>query len=123
MIYADTDFFLALLKSEDWLKDKAVQIYKNYKGQLWTSGWTVVELLLIIERFEIDPERLIADIFSLVSIKDADKEKLSYAAHLMKKYNMSTFDALHAASCGSDKIISSDSIFDKIGLERINLEK
>ncbi len=32
MIYADTDFFIALLKPTDWLKDKAKKALEKYKG-------------------------------------------------------------------------------------------
>lgn len=121
MPYADSDFFLALLKKDDWLKEKAIDIYRKHKGNIWTSEWAVVELLLIVNRFEIDPERLVADIFGLASISGASKEKLAAAAHLMKKYRMNTFDALHAVTCKGDSIISSDKVFDEIAIERINL--
>ena len=123
MPYADTDFFLALLKKEDWLKENAITIYTEYKNKIWTSAWTVVELLLISEKFQIDPERLVTDMFEMVTIATSEKDKFFTAAHLMKEYDLKTFDALHAASCGSDKIISSDSVFDKLRMERIKLEK
>ncbi|AHL23834.1 hypothetical protein BD01_2246 [Thermococcus nautili] len=29
MVYADTDFFLALLKPNDWLKENARKLYKK----------------------------------------------------------------------------------------------
>jgi len=36
MIYADTDFFLALLKEADWLQRRAKRVYEKYKGQITT---------------------------------------------------------------------------------------
>jgi hypothetical protein len=40
----------------------------------------------------------------------------------MKEKGMNVFDALHAVTCGDNMIISSDSIFDMVGLGRISLE-
>ena len=122
MPYADADFFLAILKPEDWLKEKALLLYHKYKGSIWTSDWTVIEILLIIKKFGIDPERLAIDIFSISKVEGVERDIIISIAHLMKTYNLGVFDALHAVSCGHNKIISSDSVFDKIGLERIKLE-
>ena len=36
MIYADTDFFLALLKPDDWLKEAAMRLCKQHRGELST---------------------------------------------------------------------------------------
>ena len=119
--YADTDFFLALLKSDDWLKESATRIYRRHRESIWTSGWAIAELLLVAEEFKMDPERLVADIFEIAAVRDANKETLKGAAHLMKRHGMSTFDALHAASCGDDVIVSSDSVYDALGLPRIKL--
>ncbi|MEZ0319946.1 MAG: PIN domain-containing protein [Pyrobaculum sp.] len=44
MIYADTDFFLALLKEGDRLHNKALEILEKYKGRITTSVITFVEL-------------------------------------------------------------------------------
>jgi len=51
------------------------------------------------------------------------REDALTVAYFMNNYNFNVFDALHAVSCGSDEIISSGSIFDSIGIERIPLEK
>lgn len=123
MPYADSNFFLALLKKDDWLKGKAEKLLNEHRGDIWTSQWTVVELLLIAERFGIDTERLVADIFEMASVKDANSEDMVAVAHLMKKYKVNVFDSLHAVFCRNDKIISSDAIFDSLGLERIKLER
>ncbi len=47
MIYADTDFFLALLKPKDWLKQGAERLLVEHKGELVTSPVTLTELLLL----------------------------------------------------------------------------
>ncbi|MEW5955727.1 MAG: pilus assembly protein, partial [Candidatus Micrarchaeota archaeon] len=59
MPYADTDFFIALLKESDWLKTSAGKSYSEYKDDLWTSVATVIELMLLAKRLGIDAEQLI----------------------------------------------------------------
>ena len=45
------------------------------------------------------------------------------AAHYMKAKNVNVFDAIHAGYCIRSTIISSDKVFDRLGLKRIALEK
>lgn len=123
MIYVDTDFVLALLKESDWLKSKAQKLYDKYKDELFTSGITIVEVLLLAKRFDIDPEVLLVSLFQIIpTIKGLEKNTALLAAHYMKE-GVNVFDALHASSCGSCDIISSDSVYDKIGLRRIDLRE
>lgn len=122
MPYADSDFFLAILKKDDWLKEKAEKILKENRDKIWTSDWTVVELLMLAKEYGLDEEKLVFSMSTLSEI-DGDINKLLSAAHLMKEKGLTTFDALHASSVGDDFIISSDSVYDKIGLKRIKLEK
>ncbi len=120
MPYADTDFFLALIKENDWLSERAEKILRTYKNEIWTSSWTLVELLMLSKEFGLNPENITISIKNLAKI-EGDINGIISAAHLMKEKNMKTFDALHAMSCGKDRIISSDSVFDKIGMDRIHL--
>jgi len=122
-MYADTDFFLALLKKSDWLKNKAEDIYNKHKKEIWTSPITLIELLLLAERYSLDPEKLLVDVLQLVKFKGGDPNTFLLAAHKMKEDKLNVFDALHVAFCGKDKIISSDKKYDKIGLERVKLEE
>lgn len=122
-MYADTDFFLALMKDKDWLKKRAKELYNANKDQLFTSGITLVELLLLASKYELDPERVITDCIQLVEdIKGLQPKKALLAAHYMKEKNLSVFDALHG-TYAEDKIISSDEMYEKIGLTRIKLEE
>ena len=123
MIYADTDFFAALLKDDDWLKDRARTLYQKYKGQIWTSPITLIELLLLADEFKLDPERLLVDAVSIAKLRGGDPHVFLLAAHHMKEKKSRAFDSLHAAFCGDDRIISSDKVFDKLGLRRIRLER
>ena len=122
MPYADSDFFLALIKESDWLSKKAEKILREYKNNIWTSQWTLVEILMISEEYNLDPEIIVNSINQIAKI-EGGAERILAAAHLMKESSMTVFDALHAVSCRRDKIRSSDSIFDDIGLERIRLEE
>lgn len=57
MIYADTDFFIALVKDEDWLQDRAATIAVENEGEIYTSRATLLELLMISERFRMKDVR------------------------------------------------------------------
>ncbi len=49
-MYAETDFLLALIKDEDWLGDAAESVYHEHQDELWTSRFTLVELLMVAYR-------------------------------------------------------------------------
>lgn len=55
MIYADTDFFLALLKENDWLQTSAKKLLAKHKGSIWTSPVTLIELMLLAVKCDLDP--------------------------------------------------------------------
>ena len=124
MPYADTDFFLALIKERDWLQSSAGKLYKKYRGQLWTSITTIIEVLLLAARLKLDPERLVLNLSRIAQLRGVDLQVALLAAHFMKQDGLGTFDALHGAFCFAerDEIISSDKVFDRIGLTRIPLE-
>jgi predicted nucleic acid-binding protein len=121
MLYVDTDFVVALLKRTDWLKERARRLLQKHRGELWTSGYTIVELFLIAEEFGLDPQQLVIDVFELVEVRNAELNMFLIAAGYIKE-GAGVFDSLHAAFCGKDKIISSDKVFDRLGLERVKLE-
>lgn len=122
MIYADTDFFLALIKDKDWLKSRARDCLQRYRGKLWTSVVTAVELALLSERFALDPERIMMDVSLIAEPSGITGKQMILAAHYMKEYKLTTFDAFHAALCGTDQMLSSDNAYDRIGMKRIPLE-
>ncbi len=118
MIYADTDFFLALIKPSDWLKDRAQEIFEANKG-ITTSEVTFIELALLAKRFNLDPVKITASVMAICGIEETVYLK---AATYIREYGIGVFDAFHAAHC-KGKIISSDSAYDKLGIERIKIEK
>jgi len=119
MIYADTDLFIALLKPSDWLKEGARRVAAKYKGQITTSEVTFIELMLLAERYRLDPVGITASVMALCGIEDT---YLLRAAKYVKDHGIGIFDALHAAHCGG-RIISSDLVYEKLGIERIKIEK
>lgn len=124
-MYADTDFFLALLKQDDWLAENAEKVYKRHKDELWTSSITLLELILIAYREKKDPRDLIEKAYGLMEVRNPELgiEGHLGICYLLTKYDMTPFDAYHAIYCGKDTIASSDKVYDKIGLKREKLEK
>ncbi len=119
MIYADTDFFLALLKPRNWLKEKAKKLLEKYKDQITTSEATFIELMLLAKRYNLNPVKITASVMAICNIKDDTPLK---AAIYIRDHNIGVFDAFHAAHC-TNTIISSDQVFEKLGIKRIKLEE
>ena len=124
-MYAETDFFLALLKEGDWLKRNAERIYEKHKDEIWTSTHTLMELILLAYRDGKDPLEMVEGASNLVEVREPKIGVNGYlsACYVMKKYGVTPFDALHAIYCDGDEIISSDKKYDEIGLKRVKLEE
>lgn len=118
-MYADSDFWVALLKDDDWLADQAVELLEEYRGDLEVSLTTFVELFLIEERYSFDRETAVTSILELATY-DGEEDPL-YQASAYVDDGLNTFDAFHAA-LADDGIISSDQAFDRIDVERVELE-
>jgi len=118
MIYADTDFFLALLKPSDCLKNRAESIYSEMKHNIRTSEVTFIELLLLAKRFELPAITMIAAAMKISNYKDTTP----LIAAKYTEEGVGVFDAFHTAHC-KERIISSDHIYDSLGLERVKLEE
>ena len=122
-MFADTDFILALIKDSDWLKKNAIKILKNNKDRITTSISVMIELAIVCNRLKINVLNAFTNVLELVDVSEEIYSICMQAAVYIEKYNLTVFDAFHAAFCGSDKIISSDSAYDIMGLERIRLDK
>lgn len=83
----------------------------------------MIELALVCKKFKISVLDAFANILEIVRVDEDAYSICLQAAVYIEKYNLNVFDAFHAAFCGNNKIISSDSVYDSIGLERIKLEK
>ena len=115
-MYLDTDMVLALIKKDDWLKP-FVNLKKINNPVI--SAAVLIELELVINReYGKDKvEGLIKEVKNLkIKSEPISSDVIYKSAELMKKYNMTTFDAIHASYCilNKEKILSSDTIFDSI---------
>ncbi len=122
MIYADTDFFIALVKDDDWLQERAVAIATEHEGDIYTSRATLLELLMISDRFEFDRMEALSYALEIASVS-SDETVLFQAADYMDQYGLTAFDAYHVAYADQDPIISSDKSFDNVTANRISIEK
>ena len=119
-MYADLDFWLALLKDDDWLADRAGFLLDGHEADLEVSLATFVELFLVEERFAFDRDRAVTAILELATYED--DPNVVYQASENIDEGLNTFDAFHAALSGGS-IISSDRAYDELtGVNRIRLE-
>jgi len=65
LVYADANFFLALLKEKDRLKEKALKLLEEYRGNMKTSLTTFIELMLLSKRYGLDPVRVTLSVMEL----------------------------------------------------------
>jgi len=119
-MYADLDFWLALLKNDDWLNDRAERLLEKYEGELEVSLATFIELFLVEERFAFDRERAVTAILELATYSGDPDVVYQASEHIDEGLN--AFDAFHAALSGGS-IVSSDGAYDDLGgVERVRLE-
>lgn len=118
-MYADTDFWLALLKEDDWLAERAEARLEEHRGELEVSLATFIELFLIEDRFAFDRETATLAILELAET-DVDPDIVFQASAYIDD-GLNTLDAFHAA-LADDAIISSDQAFETIELDRVALE-
>jgi predicted nucleic acid-binding protein len=122
MIYADTDFFIALVKDDDWLQDRATEIALENEGEIYTSRAPLLELLMISDRFGFDRMTALTYALEIATVPE-DEDVLFQAADYMEQDGLTAFDAYHVAYAGESPIISSDKSFDEITDDRIPIEK
>jgi len=110
-MYAETDFLLALIKDEDWLGEPAETVYEDHRNELWTSRFTLIELLLVAYRENRNVERVISNAATLLEVK-GDSNSVLAAATYVEDHGMTPFDALHLVESDGDTIVSSDDTYD-----------
>lgn len=119
-MYADLDFWLALLKDDDWLAERAERLLEEHQADLEVSLATFIELFLVEERFAFDRERAVTAMLELATYPG--NPDVVYQASENIAAGLDTFDAFHAALSGGT-IISSDGAYDALdGVERVRLE-
>jgi len=110
-MYAETDFILALIKDEDWLGEAAEAVYREHSDDLWTSRFTLVELLMVAYREDRDTERVVANAVNLLDVR-GDVDTVVAAATYVDDYGFTPFDAVHLVESDGDTIVSSDDTYD-----------
>ncbi|RQG90169.1 PIN domain-containing protein [Natrarchaeobius halalkaliphilus] len=112
-MYAETDFLLALIKDDDWLGEAAESAYREHRDELWTSQFTLVELLMVAYREDRDTERVVTNAATLVEVR-GDVETVVSAATYVEDHGFTPFDALHLVESDGDTIVSSDGTYDDV---------
>ncbi|RRJ33410.1 hypothetical protein [Halocatena pleomorpha] len=96
-MYVETDFLLALIKDDDWLSDAAETVYREHRESLWTSQFTLIELL--------------ANASSLIDVR-SDVETVVVAASHVEEHGFTPFDALHLVESDGNTVVSSDGSYE-----------
>ena len=122
MIYADTDFFVAFTKDDDWLQGRAEAIARDHKRNIYTSRATLLELLMISERFEFDRMQALSPALEIASVPE-DESVLFQAVDYMEQHSLTAFDAYHVAYADDDTIVSSDTSFDDVTDDRLPIDE
>ncbi|MCU4801390.1 PIN domain-containing protein [Halobacteria archaeon HArc-gm2] len=110
-MYAETDFLLALIKDEDWLGDAAETVYREHRDELWTSQFSLIELLMVAYREERNTERVVANAANLVDVR-GDVDTVVAAATYVENHGFTPFDALHLVESDGDTVVSSDESYE-----------
>lgn len=114
-MYAETDFILALVKADDWLGESAEAVYREHRDELWTSQFTLIELLLVAYREDRDTERVVANAVELLEVR-GDADTVLAAASYIEQEGLTPFDALHLVESDGDTIVSSDNSSDGLAV-------
>lgn len=119
-LYVETDFILALIKDDDWLRRRAEAVYETRSDDLWTTRDTLVELMMVAYREGWNVERVVADANALLRVTGDTDTVLAAASHVQEN-ELTPFDALHLVNSAGAPIVTSDAVYDDF-TERIPLE-
>jgi bifunctional DNA-binding transcriptional regulator/antitoxin component of YhaV-PrlF toxin-antitoxin module len=106
-MYAEREFLLALIKAEGWLGESAEAVYRTHRDELWTSQFTLIELLLVAYLEDRDTERVVANAAELLEVR-GDVDTVLAAASYVEQEGLAPFDALHRIKSTGDPTVSSD---------------
>lgn len=128
-MYVETDFLIALMKSDDWLTERVHKTLDDESVDLYTSLLSYAEFLMSAyepgEGIAFEAAPVVANLLEKVPIRPESNEDAALAAAtFLDEYAVTLFDAFHAgiASTADDPIHASDQIYDELGLDRIPLE-
>lgn len=119
-MYVECDFLLALIKEDDWLGAAAESVYRDHREGLWTSAYTLLELMFVARRADRDVLATVVAAKELIEVR-GDVEAMLAAASYVEDHGMTPFDALHLVQSQDDTIVSSDGAYDDFS-DRVPLE-
>ena len=122
MIYADTDFLRRTREGRRLAPGRAEAIARDHERDIYTSRATLLELLVISERFEFDRMEALSYALEIASVPE-DESVLFQAADYMDQHGLTAFDAYHVAYTGDDTIVSSDTSFDDVTDDRLPIDE
>ena len=128
-MYFETDFLVALVKDDDWLREPALCELEE-RDDIHTSILSYAELLVLLynresAEYDVDAARAITNLQELVPIvPEPHEEAVLAAASFIDDHGMTPFDALHAGmvAVGEQRVLSSEQDYDLLGLDRVALE-
>jgi predicted nucleic acid-binding protein len=131
-VLVESDLFIAVIKERDRLKSTASNILENIEAGKISGAYASVAVVQEIVFWLLREGRatdILTTVDALLNIKnlewiDLSQEICLNAAALIEEYQLSPFDAYHAATAISrdSKILSSDHAYDKIkSIERVAL--
>ncbi|GAJ00212.1 unnamed protein product [marine sediment metagenome] len=91
--YADSDFFLALIKESDWLKDNVKKIYEKNKGLIWITPFTVAEMMIVCKREGIPIREVLIQMSRIAKLDGISWEVFFKACDYIEK-GTTIFDSL-----------------------------
>ena len=129
-IYLDSDLILALVKEEDWLKEKAIKFLEQAKKrghELFTSSVACLEVWFHFNKAGLNDKAsaVLSAIAREASVLPIGFDDLLKSAQVSRDFGLSPADSIHAViALRFDAIASSDKHFDKIkALKRIDYTK
>ncbi|MFW6233697.1 MAG: PIN domain-containing protein [Nanoarchaeota archaeon] len=121
--YIDSDFFLALMKDSDWLKQKARNLYKKHKQSLYITPFTIAEIMIVCIREDIPLRETLSQISRIAKL-DSFSWNVFFDSCDYIEQGATLFDSLLMSFCGKENsIISSDKVYKKFGFNIIDLKK
>lgn len=119
--FVETDFLLALAKDDDWLQERAEEVLEEQ--EVITSPFAYLEMLIVLERGQIDSVALFANLLDLVPVGDAEEQQVVLKAAGYFEDGMTPFDSFHAAVAETRglALLSSDKAYKDVDPRWISL--
>jgi len=90
--------------------EAAETVYQTHRDKLWTSQFTLIELLLVAYREDKDTERVITNAANLVEVR-GDVDTVVAAATYVEDHGFTPSTPCTLVESGGDTIVSSDGTY------------